>query len=274
MNDQFTTQLKIESELERAIECNELEVYYQPIVDIQDGRISKLEALLRWNHPEKKLLSAMSFIEVAEQSGQIIKIGDWVLREVIKQMAIWRKEISQDILVSVNISALQLRHDELVNNILGYLRESQVPAKNLILEITESAVVQDMDRAIRIMAQLRDQGIQIALDDFGTGYSSLRYLQKFPADIIKIDRSFVTDIESNDSDLSIVTMVIDIAKKLGFTTVAEGVETEAQFKRLSTLKCNEIQGYLVSRPIPKAQMREMLVRQESDANKSKVWLAG
>jgi diguanylate cyclase (GGDEF)-like protein/PAS domain S-box-containing protein len=273
MNNLFATQLKIESELARAVECDELEVYYQPIVDVQDGRISKLEALLRWNHPEKNILSAVSFIEVAEENGQIISIGDWVLREVIQQLAVWRREISQDIVVSVNVSALQLRHDEIGDNILSYLRENDVPTKNLILEITESAVVQDLGRATQIMAKLHDQGVQIALDDFGTGYSSLQYIHQFPIDIIKIDRSFVNNIESNGNDASIISMVIDIAEKLGFTTVAEGVETEAQFNRLCDLRCNEIQGYLVSRPIPKKQIQEMLEQQESDANKSKVRLA-
>lgn len=196
-----------------------------------------------------------------------------MLREVIQQLAIWRREISQDILISVNISAVQLRHDKLVDNTLNYLRENDVPSKNLILEVTESAVVQDMDHATQIMAQLHDKGIQIALDDFGTGYSSLQYLQKFPIDIIKIDRSFVSNIESNDSNVSIVFMVIDIAKKMGLTTVAEGVETEAQFKLLCDMGCNDIQGYLVSRPIPKAQVCKMLGQQNLLANKGKVKLA-
>ncbi len=274
MNTLFTTQLKIESELARAIENDELEVYYQPIVDVQDGRISKLEALLRWNHPRKKLLTASNFIEIAEENGQIIKIGDWMLREVIQQLAIWRREISQDIFISVNISAIQLRHDELVDNIINYLRENDVPPKNLILEITETAVVQDMDHAIRIMAQLHDHGIPIALDDFGTRYSSLQYLQRFPIDIIKIDRSFVDNLESNDNDLSINSMIIDIAKKLGLTTVAEGVETEKQFKILCKLDCNEIQGYLISQPVPKELMCDMLVRQKPTAKKNKMRLVG
>ncbi len=274
LNNLFTSQLKIESELGRAIECNELEVYYQPIIDTKTGNISKLEALLRWNHPEKQFLSAMSFIDVAEKSGQIIGIGDWVLREAIQQLAIWRKDISQNIFISVNISALQLRHDGMVENILRYLRENDVPPKNLILEITETSIIQDMEHAICIMVQLREHGIQIALDDFGTGYSSLQYLQKFPIDIIKIDRSFVSNVESNDSDASIVSMIIDIAKKLGFATVAEGVETEAQFKLLRNMGCNEIQGYLISRPIPKVQMCKMLEHQESSKNKGKIKLVG
>jgi len=269
LNNLFTAQLKIESELERAIECDELEVNYQPIVNVKTGKVSKIEALLRWNHPEKQFLSAMSFIEVAEKSGQIIGIGDWVLREVIQQLAIWRKEISPDIFISVNLSALQLRHAELADSVFNYLCEYDVPAENLILEITETAVVQDMEHAIDIMTQLHDQGIKIALDDFGTGYSSLQYLQKFPVDIIKIDRSFVSNIASNDSDVSIVSMIIDVAKKLGFTTVAEGVETEMQFKLLSNMGCNDIQGYLVSRPIPKVQMCEMLEHQQSGEKKLK-----
>lgn len=274
MNTVFTTQLKIESELARAIENDELEVYYQPIVNIQNGRISKLEALLRWNHPSKKLLTATNFIEVAEENGQIITIGDWMLREVIQQLAVWRREISQDIFISVNISAIQLRHDELVDNIKNYLRENDVPPKNLILEITETAVVQNMDHAIRIMAQLHDLGIQIALDDFGTGYSSLQYLQKFPIDIIKIDRSFIDNLESNNNEYNINSMIIDIAKKLGLTTVAEGVETEKQFNILCNLDCNEIQGYLISQPVPKALMCKMLVRQEPTAQKNKMRLVG
>ena len=274
LNNLFTSQLEIESELERAIECNELEVYYQPIIDAKTGKISKLEALLRWNHPEKQFLSAMSFIDVAEKSGQIIGIGDWVLREAIQQLANWRRDISPNIFISVNISALQLRDDAMVENILKYLRENDVPPENLILEITETAIIQDMEHAIFIMVQLRDHGIQIALDDFGTGYSSLQYLQKFPIDIIKIDRSFVGNVESNESDASIVSMIISIAKKLGFTTVAEGVETEAQLKHLRNMGCNEIQGYLISRPIPKVPMCEMLEHQKSCGNKDKMKLVG
>ena len=267
MNDLFITQLEMESELEHAIKSNQFEMHYQPIVNAITGEISKVEALLRWNHPEKNFSSALHFIEVAEQSGQIIAIGDWVLRETIQQLAVWQKEISRDICIAVNISAVQLRQDDLVKNILTYLQENNVPPQNLILEITESSVVQNMDKAIGIMEQLHEKGIQIALDDFGTGYSSLQYLQKFPVDIIKIDRSFVNNLESNEGDASIVSLVIDIAKKLGFSTVGEGVETEVQFERLRELGCDNIQGYLISRPIPKLPISEMLQNHEPFLNK-------
>ncbi|UJP05610.1 MAG: diguanylate cyclase [Nitrosomonas sp.] len=266
MNNQYLNQIKIESGLIRAIEKNELEIFYQPIVNVQYDTINKLEALLRWNHPQKEMLAACNFIEVAERSGLILRIGDWVCREAIQQLAVWRREISQDIQISINVSGVQLKQDDLADRILNYLHENKVPPENLVIEITESAMVQAIENATRTLTRLHDQGVKIALDDFGIGYSPFQYLQKFPVDIVKIDRAFVTDIEVNNCNYSIVSAVANMSKKLGFITVAEGVETEAQFKQLCQLGCDEVQGYLMGYPMPKEQIQRILKRQQLNSN--------
>lgn len=262
MDNEYLAQIKIESGLIRAIERLEFEIFYQPIVNMQHGMITRLEALLRWNHPDKEIFAAMSFIDVAEQSGLIVQIGDWVLREAIRQLAIWRREISPEIQISVNISSVQLHQTDLAEKILGYLQDYRVPAENLVLEITESMIMQSIENATRILGHLHDRGIKIALDDFGMGYSSLQYLQKFPIDFIKIDRSFITDIAANNCNDNIVLGVIAMSKNMGFMTIAEGVETEEQFKHLYKLGCDEVQGYLTGFPIPKEQMHKVLEQQK------------
>ncbi|WP_244070776.1 EAL domain-containing protein [Nitrosomonas sp. PY1] len=251
MNHQYFSEIQLESDLIHAIELNQFEVFYQPIVDIKHNVISKFEALLRWHHPEKGILTAASFIDIAERSGLILHIGDWVLREAIKQLAIWRKEVSDEIQISVNISATQMQFEDLAKKILSYLRKYEVPSKNLVLEITESMIMQSIEGSAQLLNELHDMGVQIALDDFGMGYASFQYLQKFPIDIVKIDRSFISDINENSSNSAIVLAIIEMSKKMGMIVVAEGVETEKQFKHLYNLKCDEAQGYLLGHPMPK-----------------------
>lgn len=260
MNHQYLSEIQLESDLIYAIELNQFEVFYQPIVDIKHSVISKFEALLRWHHPEKGILTAAGFIEVAERSGLILHIGDWVLREAIKQLAIWRKEVSDEIQISVNISAAQLQFEDLAEKILSYLREYEVPPKNLVLEITESMIMQSIEGSAQLLNELHDMGVQIALDDFGMGYASFQYLQKFPIDIVKIDRSFMSDINENSSNNAIVLAIIEMSKKMGMIVVAEGVETEKQFKHLCKLKCDEAQGYLLGHPMPKEHAYSALKR--------------
>ncbi|MCP5246824.1 MAG: EAL domain-containing protein [Burkholderiales bacterium] len=273
MNGHFFDQLNTESEIMNAIKHNEFEVYYQPIVDITQGRINKVEALLRWNHPKKGLLTPASFIEVAEESELIVSLGEWALRESVRQLAKWRSEFSTDISISVNLSTIQFRQKDLAKKIIECLHENGVPAKNLILEITESTIMQDMERTITIIKELNDLGVKIALDDFGTGYSSLQYIHKLPVDIIKIDSSFIQEIKPNTASDSIVSLIIDMARRMGFSTVAEGVETENQYYQLSKLKCDEIQGYFISRPITNDDMYKMLETQTSRVNEIKLKLA-
>lgn len=266
MNAQYIKQMKIESGLVRAIEQNEFEIYYQPIINMQQGAISKLEALLRWNQSEKEILAAFNFIEVAERSGLIIKIGDWVCRKVISQLAIWQKEIAPDIQISVNISSLQLQQPDLADKIYSYLQANRVSPSNLIIEVTESMVIHSVETAAQTLKRFREVGIRIALDDFGIGYSSFQYLQKFPVDIIKIDRVFIHDIEENVCNNSIVSAIIAMSKKMRIGTVAEGVETEAQFKYLYRLKCEEVQGYLTGKPMSSAQVQQLLEKQKASLN--------
>lgn len=266
MNAQYITQMKIESGLVRAIAQNEFEIFYQPIINMQQGVISKLEALLRWNQSEKEILTAFSFIEVAERSGLIIKIGDWVCRKVISQLAIWQKEIASDIQISVNISSLQLQQPDLADKIYSYLQAHRVSPRNLIIEVTESMVIHSVEIAAQTLERFREMGIRIALDDFGMGYSSFQYLQKFPVDIIKIDRVFIHDIEENVCNNSIVSAIIAMSKKMRIGVVAEGVETEAQFKYLYRLKCEEVQGYLTGKPMSQAQIQQLLEKQKASLN--------
>ena len=270
MNAQYIKQIKIESGLVRAIEQNEFEIFYQPIINMQQGTISKLEALLRWNQSEKEILAAFSFIEVAERSGLIIKIGDWVCRKVISQLAIWQNEIATDLQISVNISSLQLQQPDLADKIYSYLQEHRVSPRNLIIEVTESMVIHSVEIAARTLKQLREMGIRIALDDFGMGYSSFQYLQKFPVDIIKIDRVFIHDIEENVCNNSIVSAIIAMSKKMRIGVVAEGVETEAQFKYLYRLKCEEVQGYLTGKPMSLGQIQQLLAKQKASLNNSPI----
>lgn len=258
INQQFEHQLKIESELLHAIERGELELYYQPILDLNSEVVDSFEVLVRWNHPEKGLLSAQNFISIAEQCGLITAIGDWALKTAIKQLAIWLKELSEDISISVNLSALQLQQYDLPETIISYLKASGVPGHRLMLEITESIIVENMVCAIHVMEKLHEFGIRIAVDDFGTGYSSLQHIQKFPIDILKIDRSFIQEIDSNKTDVNIVSAIVDMAKHLELSTIVEGVETEAQLGIVKELNCTNIQGYLISKPVPSSKIPEIL----------------
>ena len=244
----------LETDLRQAIADGGLEVYYQPCVSLRDDRITGCEALLRWHHPVRGMISPAEFIPVAEETGLINQIGEWVLATACAEAATW----PDDIKIAVNVSPVQFRSGTLALKIVAALAASGLPASRLELEITEAVLIRDDEAALAILHQLRGIGVRIALDDFGTGYSSLSYLQRFPFDKIKIDRCFVDDIEDPDGSSSIVQAVVNIAAARDITTTAEGVETRQQRELLQTLGCSEMQGYLFSQAKPAAAIRLML----------------
>ena len=244
--------LELENDLRRAVERQEFEVYYQPIVGIGDGsKITGFEALVRWHHPKRGLVPPGDFISVAEDTGQIIFIGRWVLREACRQMVAWQQQHAsyRGLTLSVNLSGKQFLQPDLADQILAILNETGFDPHHLQLEITESVVIENTEVVTSILMQLREMGIQLSMDDFGTGYSSLSYLHSFPIDVLKIDRSFISSIEAGSSKGEIVSSVIALARSMGMKVVAEGVETEEQLERLTALECSYGQGFLFSKPI-------------------------
>jgi len=250
MTDRRTEEAALAEQLETALAGGQFVVVYQPIVELRGGRPVAAEALLRWHHPELGEIPPDRFIPVAERSGEIVTIGMWVLEQACRQLAAWRRD-GRDITISVNLSPRQLQEASLVHDVLGVLERTGVPAGSLLLEVTESATV-DEKSGIVALRELRSHGIRIAVDDFGTGYSSLQYLTRLPVDVLKIDRSFVAQLDGTPEGSAIVEAVIRLAQVLHLTTVAEGVETEAQAAELLALGSDRGQGYLFSRPVPPA----------------------
>jgi EAL domain-containing protein (putative c-di-GMP-specific phosphodiesterase class I) len=209
-----------------------------------------MEALVRWMHPERGMISPAEFIPVAEDTGMIVAIGRWVLREACRQNAAWQQAGLRPLRVAVNLSARQFRSNNLLDEIDAALSETALPESLLELEITESMVMEDPERVINLLDKIRSRGIHLSLDDFGTGHSSLAYLKRFPIDCVKIDRAFIKDMPENTDDVAIARTIVAMAKSLGLTTVAEGVETAEQLELLKTMGCDQIQGYFFSRPLP------------------------
>lgn len=242
MDAQVKARSVLESELRQAIMHNQFELYYQPFVRLHDDTITGFEALLRWHHPERGMISPLEFISIAEETGLINQLGEWVLRTACAEAATWR----DDVKIAVNISPVQFKNQGLVSTIMSALASSGLPARRLELEITETAIIYDEEATIAKLTQLRELGVQIALDDFGTGYSSLSYLQRIPFDKIKIDRSFINNITEDEHSLAIVQAVVTVAKTRNVITVAEGVEDKQQRELLCKLGCSEMQGHLFS----------------------------
>ncbi len=243
----------LETELRKALADGALEVYYQPCVNLQSNRVTGCEALVRWRHPERGMVSPAEFIPIAEETGLINELGEWVLGAACAEAATW----PDDVKLAVNVSPVQFRSGTLALKIVAALAASGLPANRLELEITEAVLIRDDDAALEILHQLRAIGVRIALDDFGTGYSSLSYLQRFPFDKIKIDRCFINDITEKGGS-SIVQAVVNIATARHMTTTAEGVETQRQQEMLRGLGCTEMQGYLFSAPKPAEEARKIL----------------
>jgi diguanylate cyclase (GGDEF)-like protein len=242
--------LRLIAFLQHAVKNNELRLHYQPKVDAASGRLLGMEALIRWMHPERGMLSPAEFIPIAEDTGVIVTIGRWALYEACRQNAAWQRAGLPPLRVAVNFSARQFRSDTLLEELGTVLSETGLPASSLELEITESMVMEDPKRVINLLARIRSLGIHLSLDDFGTGHSSLAYLKRFPIDCVKIDRAFIKDMPGNADDVAIARTIVAMAKTLDLTIVAEGVETAEQFELLKTMGCDQIQGYFFSRPLP------------------------
>jgi len=250
--------LKLENQLRRAIDEGQLEVFYQPRLNLAEDRLDAAEALVRWNHPQQGLLAPGYFIALAEETGLIIPLGEFVLRQACRQARQWQLDGLAAIRVSVNLSVKQLRQGNFVSLVRQVLEDTGLPAHMLELELTESQLLDDIDNAISISQQLRALGVKLAIDDFGTGYSSLSYLKRFPVDFVKIDRSFISELEQFGDDAAIVRAIIAMVHSLELQVVAEGVETQAQMDFLKEQRCDEIQGYLISRPVPAEQFAQLL----------------
>ncbi len=240
----------LEADLREAIGKNEFQLYYQTQVDA-DGCVTGVEALLRWQHPERGFVSPLDFIPLAEETGQILSVGHWVMENACSQLSAWAKRPEMDRLtIAVNVSARQFHHSEFVRQVLDVLEQTGANPQRLKLELTESLLVLDIDDVIEKMSALRAAGVSFALDDFGTGYSSLSYLKRLPLDQLKIDQSFVRDILTDANDAAIAKMIVSLAEAMGLTVIAEGVETEAQRGFLARQGCRAYQGYLFSHPLP------------------------
>jgi diguanylate cyclase (GGDEF)-like protein len=259
MDARMQARRALEIDLRKAVMRGEFEVHYQPIIDVRTGHITACEALVRWNHPTRGKIPPLEFIPVAEETGLIVQIGQWVLQEACAEAARW----PNDVVLAVNLSPVQFKNRNLPEVVTSALANSGLPAERLELEITELVLLQESDGAFATLHQLRDLGIKIAMDDFGTGYSSLGYLRSFPFDKIKIDQSFIRDLPSKEGSIAIVRAVVGLSSSLGITAIAEGVETKEQFESLAAEGCNEVQGYLFSPPRPAAEIMQMLAAQRA-----------
>ncbi len=252
-----TKQLQLENHLRHAIENDEFLLHYQPKIDLHNHEISGVEALIRWHYPKTGMINPDEFIPVAEHTGLINDIGEWVIRTACKQAQQWQK-LGLEVPVSVNLSAIQFHQHNLIELIVSILDETQLDPRFLELELTETAIMKDTDSAVATLNMLHNLGIRIAIDDFGTGYSSLNHLKRFPIDTVKIDRGFIKNVNNDFSDAAIVTAILDISHKMGLTVIAEGIETKDQLKFVDDLECEEIQGYLFSRPLPADEITAIL----------------
>jgi EAL domain-containing protein (putative c-di-GMP-specific phosphodiesterase class I) len=258
LNARIARRLALEGGLRHALARGEFQVFYQPKVDLRTGQVSGAEALLRWTSPEYGAVSPAEFIPLAEENGLIEPIGAWVLATACEQLARWRAAGLPRITLSVNLSPRQLRSPTLVQDVSHLLRQCGVERGLLELEITETALMDDTEGTRTQIRDLRALDVRIAIDDFGTGYSALAYLQRFKADVLKIDRSFVQDVAHDEQAAAMVAAIIAMARSLGMSTLAEGVETEAQVTRLRALGCSEMQGWLFSPAIPADAMADLL----------------
>ncbi|AXM94700.1 putative bifunctional diguanylate cyclase/phosphodiesterase [Pseudomonas plecoglossicida] len=258
MNSNARQQLQLLQDLRMALEQRQFRLHYQPKFDAQACQPIGAEALLRWEHPQHGLLLPDRFITLAEKTGLIIPIGEWVLDEACRQMRQWLEQGHEDWRMAVNLSALQFCHAGLVDSVARALRDNGLPANRLTLEITETTAMHDADASLTVLQRLSDMGVDLSIDDFGTGYSSLMYLKRLPANELKIDRGFVRDLEQDSDDAAIVSAIVALGQALGLRIVAEGVETDGQQDFLTRLGCDSLQGYLLGQPVPAEQFMNKL----------------
>lgn len=261
MNASIERKLRLLEGLRNAIDEGQLQLVYQPKVDLRSGHIFGVEALVRWSHPEYGLLGPDRFIPLAEESGMIFALGEWVLQTACRQNQLWQEAGLPPLRISVNVSPRQFEEQRLVQRVAQALDESGLAPQWLELEVTEGVIMRDLQQAVAKMGELRAMGISLSIDDFGTGYSSLSALKSFPISTLKIDKSFVRDLGSNAGDEAIASSIIGLAHQLRLRVIAEGVETEQQRAFLRHNGCDEMQGYLFSRPLAPEQLRQLLLRQ-------------
>ena len=261
MHTRAVTLLQIETDLRYAVERNELLAFYQPIIDLETMQLGGFETLIRWNHPQRGLVSPGDFIPVSEETGLIVPITLWILRESCRQMVAWQNldPTNKPLILSVNLSGKHFGQDNLVEEIQKIIVETGIAPSCLKLEITESAVMENAEMVIAMLKKLKELGLQLSIDDFGTGYSSLSYLHRFPIDTLKVDRSFVSTMEDGTENGEIVRTIIALAKALGMDVVAEGIETIHQLHQLRILGCEYGQGYLFSRPVPHDEAEKIVL---------------
>ena len=269
MDTRLRARRKLETDLRRALAEGEFEVFYQPLVNLRSRAVCGFEALVRWQHPERGMVSPAEFVPVAEEIGLIAELGDWVLRRACRDAVTWPGKLK----VAVKSAPLQLGRRDVVGDIAIALRESGLAPERLELEITETAMIEDTNVVIATLNQISECGVRIAMDDFGTGYSSLSYLLRFPFNKVKIDRSFIDGVGGGGDFDVIVAAVINLCNALGMTITAEGVETTQQLNYISRKNCTEAQGYLFSKPRPAAEVMDMIRRSEIQANAPSVEVA-
>ncbi|MBU9714167.1 EAL and GGDEF domain-containing protein [Evansella tamaricis] len=266
MKGAFLSKVQMETDLREAVkDRNQFELYYQPVIRVADNSVSSCEALIRWNHPTKGLVSPIDFIKTAEDSGLIIPLGDWVIQRACQDLKKWEEEQKVKLDITINISPCQIQQPGFVRNIKETVDSFEISPDRIQLEITENGLMENTSDSINTLQKLKDYGFSIAIDDFGTGYSSLSYLKQFPVHCLKIDKSFVRDLPGDRADRAIVSSTIKLGKDLGLFTVAEGVETQEAYEYLRSISCPYVQGYLFSKPIPESEFIQLVKERKSKA---------
>jgi EAL domain-containing protein (putative c-di-GMP-specific phosphodiesterase class I)/CheY-like chemotaxis protein len=280
INARMAEKIALERLVKDALGGEQFILHYQPKVDLTTGKVIGAEALIRWLHPSRGLVPPVEFIPLAEETGLIVPIGEWVINTVCAQQFAWIQEQVPAVPIALNLSAVQFKESDILATIEEALKKYDLDSSWLELELTETLVMQNPEEAEKTMRSFKKLGLHLSLDDFGTGYSSLAYLKRFPFDTVKIDRAFITDINRNPEDAAIAAAIIGMARSLRMNVVAEGVETEAQLRFLQTLKCNQIQGYFFSRPIPADEFKAMLcddiyldIKKDSDSEQQTLLIA-
>jgi EAL domain-containing protein (putative c-di-GMP-specific phosphodiesterase class I) len=267
LNANSLERLTLESGLRQALDRGEFQLHYQSKREIRSGRITGMEALLRWQHPELGIVAPMRFIPVAEETGLIVPIGRWVLRAACLQNMVWQRQGLSPLIMAVNLTARQFFEEHLLSDLMTILADTGMEATFLELEISEGLLMRDVEHTLRVLGGLKDLGIRIAIDDFGVGYSSLAALKRFPLNTIKIDRSFIRDLTSGPADKALTEAIIAMGRTLSITVVAQGVETKEQADFLAQNACDEFQGFYLDRPMPADQIAESL-RAQLDAEEA------